>query len=78
MPEFEVLFISIDWESPNKVRTIIPSKKFLKASKIDGNKYEYDIVLYNKEDGSYFQFAIVPDYPLFQYWGIRPTLYASA
>ncbi len=58
MPEFEVLLISIDWESPNKVRTIIPSKKFLKASKIDGNKYEYDIVLYNKEDGSYFQFAI--------------------
>ena len=58
MPEFEVLLISIDWESPDKVRTIIPSKKFLKASKIDGNKYEYDIVLYKKEDELYFQFAV--------------------
>ncbi len=58
MPEFEVLLISIDWESPNRVRTIVPSKKFLEASKIDGNKYEYDIVLYNKEDDLYFQFAV--------------------
>lgn len=58
MPEFEVLLISIDWESPNRVRTIVPSKKFLEAAKIDGNKYEYDIVLYNKEDDLYFQFAI--------------------
>lgn len=58
MPEFEVLLISIDWESPNRVRTIIPSKKFLEASAINGNKYEYDIVLYNKEDELYFQFAI--------------------
>ena len=58
MPEFEVLLISIDWESPDRVRTIIPSKKFLEASKINGNKFEYDIVLYNKEDDLYFQFAI--------------------
>jgi len=58
MPEFEVLLISIDWESPNRVRTILPSKKFLEASKINGNKYEYDIVLYNKEDDLYFQFAV--------------------
>lgn len=58
MPEFEVLLISIDWESSNRVRTIVPSKKFLEASKIDGNKYEYDIVLYNKEDDLYFQFAV--------------------
>lgn len=58
MPEFEVLLISIDWESPGKVRTIIPSKKFLEASKIDGNNYDYDIVLYNKEDDLYFQFAV--------------------
>lgn len=58
MREFEVLLISIDWESPNRVRTIVPSKKFLEASKIDGNKYVYDIVLYNKEDDLYFQFAI--------------------
>ncbi len=65
MPEFEVLLISIDWESPNRVRTIVPSKKFLKASKIDGNKYEYDIVLYNKEDDLYFQFAIKAKYTPF-------------
>jgi PD-(D/E)XK nuclease superfamily len=58
MPEFEILLISIDWESPDRVRTIIPSKKNLEASKIDGNKYEYDIVLYNKEDELYFQFAV--------------------
>lgn len=58
MPEFEVLLISINWESPNRVRTIVPSKKFLEASKIDGNKYEYDIVIYNKEDDLYFQFAV--------------------
>lgn len=58
MPEFEVLLISIDWESPNRVRTIVPSKKFLEASKIEGNKFEYDIVLYNKEGHLYFQFAV--------------------
>jgi hypothetical protein len=58
MPEFEVLLLSIDWESPNRIRTIIPSKKFLKALKVNENKYEYDIVLYNKEDKLYFQFAI--------------------
>jgi hypothetical protein len=58
MPEFKVLLISIDWESPNRVRTIVPSKKFLEASKINGNKYEYDIVLYNKEDDLYFQLAV--------------------
>ena len=58
MALFEVLLISIDWESPDKIRTIIPSKKFLKASKIDKNKYEFDIVLYNKEDNLYFQIAV--------------------
>jgi hypothetical protein len=58
MPGFEVLLISIDWESPDRVRTIIPSKKFLEASKISGSNYEYDIVLYNKEDELYFQFAV--------------------
>ena len=58
MSEFEVLLISIDWESPDKIRTIIPSKKYLKASKITGNNYEYDIVLYNKENDLYFQLAV--------------------
>jgi hypothetical protein len=58
MTEFEVLLISIDWGNPDKVRTIIPSKKQLKVSKVNKNKYEYDIVLYNKEDELYFQFAI--------------------
>lgn len=58
MSEFEVLLISIDWESKDKVRAIVPSKKFLKASKIEENKHEYDIVLYNKEDELYFQFAV--------------------
>lgn len=58
MQDFDVLLISIDWESPDKVRNIIPSNQFLKASKIDGSIYEYDIVLYNKEDHLYFQFAV--------------------
>ncbi len=58
MPEFEILLVSIDWEGPDKVRTIIPSKKFLEASNIKDNKYEYDIVMYHKEDDLYFQFAI--------------------
>jgi hypothetical protein len=58
MPKFEILLISINWESLNRIRTIIPSKKFLEASKISGNKYEYDIVLYHKEEELYFQFAI--------------------
>ena len=58
MPEFEVLLISIDWEGHDRVRAIIPSKKFIEASRITGNKYEYDIVLYNKEDDLYFQFAV--------------------
>jgi len=58
MQAFEVLLVSIDWECPDKVRAIIPSKKFLEASSSNGNQYEYDIVLYTKENGLYFQFAI--------------------
>lgn len=58
MPVFEVLLVSIDWESPDKVRAIIPSKRFLEASTREDNKYEYDIVLYTKENNLYFQFAI--------------------
>jgi len=58
MLPFEVILISIDWESEDSVRNIIQSKKVLKASKISGNNYEYDVVLYTKEDALYFQFAI--------------------
>lgn len=58
MQEFEVRLISIDWECPNRVRAIVPAKEFLEASLIDGSNYEYDVVLYNKEDGLFFQFAI--------------------
>ena len=58
MPGFEVLMISIDWESPDKSRAIIPSKKFLEPSKVQGRNFEYDIVLYTKEDELYYQFAI--------------------
>lgn len=58
MSEFEVILISIDWENPDKVRTIALSKKYLEASFINENRYEYDIVLYNKEDELFFQFAI--------------------
>jgi len=58
MKEFEVILISVDWESENKVRSIVQSKKFLEPSKVEGNKFEYDIVLYNKEDHLFFQFAI--------------------
>lgn len=58
MQAFEVLLVSIDWEYPDKVRAIIPSKKFLEASSSNGNQYEYDIVLYTKEHDLYFQFAI--------------------
>jgi uncharacterized protein (UPF0335 family) len=58
MTDFEVLLISIDWKSPDRVRSVIASKKFLDASKINGNKYGYDIVMYHKEDNLYFQLAI--------------------
>lgn len=58
MKAFEVLLVSIDWECPDKVRAIIPSKNFLEASSSNGNQYEYDIVLYTKENNMYFQFAI--------------------
>lgn len=58
MSEFEVLLVSIDWDNPDTIRAIIPSKRFLEASSIKGNLYEYDIVLYTKENGLYFQFAI--------------------
>jgi len=58
MPVFEVLLVSIDWESRDKVRAIIPSKKYLEVSSSNGNQYEYDIVLYTKENDLYFQFAI--------------------
>lgn len=58
MAEFEVLLVSIDWESQDKVRAIIPSKKFLKPSAINAYKSEYDIVIYTTENDLYFQFAI--------------------
>jgi hypothetical protein len=65
MANFEVLMVSVDWESPDRVRAITPSKKFLEASVINGNKYEYDIVLYNKENELYLQFAIKTKYTPF-------------
>lgn len=67
MAEFEVLMVSIDWESPDKIRAVIPAKRSLEASNITKQEYansfftttiEYDIVIYTKEDGHYFQFAI--------------------
>lgn len=68
MSDFEVLMVSIDWESPDKIRAIVPSKRNIETSKISEKKikekelteykYEADIVLYHKEDGLYFQFAI--------------------
>ena len=67
MDNFEVLMVSIDWESPDKISAIVPSKRSLEASKITKQEYansyfistfEYDIVIYTKEDGQYFQFAI--------------------
>jgi len=65
MSKFEVLLISIDWDGPEKVRSIIQSKKFLEPSAIKENKYEFDIVLYNKEEDLYFQFAIKTKYTPF-------------
>ncbi|MBP6412568.1 MAG: hypothetical protein KA450_03910 [Bacteroidia bacterium] len=62
MSEFQVLLVSIEWESPDKVRAIIPSKMFLEPSTISDNKYEFDIVIYTKEDDQYFQFAIKSKY----------------
>lgn len=58
MKPFEVLLISIDWESPNRFRSIIQSQKYLEASEEHGNHSEFDIVLYEKENNQYFQFAI--------------------
>lgn len=70
MSDFEVLMVSIEWESPDKIRAVIPAKRNLEASKISEKKikekdlelteykYESDIVLYHKEDGLYFQIAI--------------------
>jgi hypothetical protein len=55
---FELLLVTIEWESPNKAKSIAPSKKTLEPSAVNGNRFEYDIVLYNKEDALYFQLAL--------------------
>lgn len=70
MADFEILMVSVDWEAPDKIRAVIPAKRNLEVSLISERKikekdlelteykYESDIVLYHKEDGLYFQFAI--------------------
>jgi hypothetical protein len=58
MPGFEVLMVTIDWESPDRIREVKQSKTFLKPSKVQDRKHEYDIVLYTKENEQYYQFAI--------------------
>ncbi|MEA5620707.1 nuclease domain-containing protein [Cronbergia sp. UHCC 0137] len=60
MKDFEVLMISIEWESRDKYLSITKSARPLKPTIKPGNinTYEYDIVLYTKEDGKYFQFCV--------------------
>ena len=60
MKDFEVLMISIEWESCDKYLSITKSARPLKPTIKAGNinTYEYDIVLYTKEDGKYFQFCV--------------------
>ncbi|MBS3027829.1 MAG: hypothetical protein HCA25_12275 [Dolichospermum sp. DET50] len=60
MKDFEVLMISVEWESRDKYLSITKSARPLKPTIKPGNinTYEYDIVLYTKEDGKYFQFCV--------------------
>jgi hypothetical protein len=60
MKDFEVLMISVAWESPHKYLSITKSARPLKPTIKPGNinTYEYDIVIYTQEDGKYFQFCV--------------------
>lgn len=58
MSAFEVLLVTVEWQSENKCRSIIPSKKFLKPSSVKDNNYEYDVVSYTRNEGYYYQICI--------------------
>ncbi|MFN5954531.1 MAG: nuclease domain-containing protein [Dolichospermum sp.] len=60
MKDFEVLMISVEWESRDKYLSITKSARPLKPTikPANINTYEYDIVLYTQEDGKYFQFCV--------------------
>jgi hypothetical protein len=67
MKDFEVLMISVEWESPHKYLSITKSARPLKPIIKPGsiNTYEYDIVLYTQEDGKNFKFCVkTPHTPL--------------
>jgi hypothetical protein len=58
MKSFEVLMVSVEWERQNQIKAVTPAKRFLEPSNVNAQKYEYDIVIYTKEDEKYQQFAI--------------------
>jgi hypothetical protein len=55
--DFELLMVSIEWESPNKYSKILRGQSPIRPNAI-GDIYEYDVVMYTKENGNYYQIAI--------------------
>ena len=62
MKDFEVLMVSVNWEKSNVHSNIVKSARSLKPLITKEKKYEYDIVMYTKEEGKYFQFCIKTEY----------------
>ncbi len=57
--EFEIFMVSIEWNKPNHYKSLVKGKRPLEYSfNEDKRIYEYDLVLYHKEESKYFQFAI--------------------
>lgn len=58
--EFDLYMISIEWSKPNQYSKILRGQRPFKPN-IVGNIEEYDVVMYTKENGNYFQIAIETD-----------------
>ena len=56
--EFDLYLISVEWESPNKVRHFTLSTFPLQPSSVAEGIYFYDTVIYNKVVGEYYQIAL--------------------
>jgi len=59
MPQsFEINMISISWENSNSFSSYKLSERPLKPQSFQNGIYEYDIVIYTKENSEYYQFCL--------------------
>lgn len=77
MPQsFELNMISISWENSYSFSSYKLSERPLKPQSYQNGIYEYDIVIYTKENSEYYQFCLkTSGIPYVKYNGINERLY---